>query len=384
MKIREKLSVLAVAMVGLCACSTDSANISGEFSACPEQSVYLERVATDGTISADSVVTNANGRFSMKVELPNGESALYNLRCQERNIPLIISAGEKLSVNSIPGLIDGYTVSGSPESALVKEIKNIMGFGSAKLDSMLTLYNETTSEAIKERINSDYVKEYYAIKRNQIEFIVNNSGTLAAIYALNQRLPNDETLFNGDNDIVYYRMVADEVAKNYPNSPYLKNLTNAIEHYDQQMEIVRMFNSAIEAGPAPFPELNIADMYGKKQSLTAHLGKLILVDFWSLADQEANFRNAELKTIYSEFKDKGFEIYQVSVDTSKPAWIETVQKQKLPWISVCDFQGGGSSSVQLYNVQNVPQNFLIDREGNIVARNAYGDNLRKEILKHIK
>lgn len=381
---KERLIILAAAMVGFCACSTDSATLSGEFAACADKNVYLEYVAADGSISADSVRTNANGRFDIKVALPDGETTLYNLRCEERNIPLIIAAGERVTVNSVPGLIDGYTVSGSAESALVKEIKNIMGFGSAKLDSLVTVYNETSSKALQERINKDYAKEYYAIKRKQIEFIVTHSGSLAAIYALNQRLPNDSVLFNGDNDIVYYRQVADEVAKNYPNSPYLKTLQQAIEQYDQQMEVVRMFNSAIEAGPAPFPELNLPDMFGKKQSLVANLGKVILIDFWTMGDQEANFRNAELKEIYEQYKDRGFEIYQISVDSSKPAWIELVQKQKLPWISVCDFMGAQSPAVQLYNVQNVPQNFLVDQEGNIVARNAYGANLRKELSKLIK
>ena len=381
---RENLIVLAAAMMGLCACSTDTANISGEFSACPEKSIYIEHIAADGAIAADSVVTNANGRFNIKVTLPAGEPTLYTLRCEERHVRRIISAGEKVVINSVPGLIDGYTVSGSAESALVKEIRNIMTFGSAKLDSMITVYNETTSKAIQERINSDYAKEYFAIKRNQIEFIVTNPGSLAAIYALNQRLPGDQTLFNGSNDIVYYRLVADSVAKNYPNSPYVKSLSKAIEQYDQQLEVLNMFESAIEAGPAPFPELSLPDMYGKKHNLTDNLGKVFLIDFWSLGDQEANFRNAELKNIYNEYKDKGFEIYQISVDTSKPAWIETVQKQKLPWISVCDFLGTASPAVQLYNIQTIPQSFLVDKQGNIVARNAYGDNLRKELSKLLK
>ena len=59
-------------------------------------------------------------------------------------------------------------------------------------------------------------------------------------------------------------------------------------------EDLNMFESAIKAGPAPFPELSLPDMYGKKQSLAANLGKVFLIDFWSLGDQEANFRNAVL------------------------------------------------------------------------------------------
>ena len=61
-----------------------------------------------------------------------------------------------------------------------------------------------------------------------------------------------------------------------------------------------------------------------------------------------------------------------------------MQKQKLPWVSVCDFKGAGSLAVQLFGITGVPQNFLFDREGNIVARNAYGDDLAKELKRLIK
>ena len=212
-----------------------------------------------------------------------------------------------------------------------------------------------------------------------------NAGSLAAIYALNQRIPGDQTLFGSNNDIVYFRLVAEEVAKNYPNSPYLAGLQATIGQYDKQMELMDKINEALAGEPANFPEIEMADMYGKKHSLTAvQEGKVLLLDFWSVSDATSVFRNAEFKELYEKYHDKGFEIYQVSVNTSKPSWVETVQNQKLPWISVCDFKGGSSTAVQLYGVSRVPQNFLIDRAGNIVAVNAYGDDLKKELAKLMK
>ena len=274
---------------------------------------------------------------------------------------------------------------GSPESALVREVKNILAFGVAKLDSLTNLYNQTTARNLQQILNREYAEQYLAIKRSQIEFIVKNAGSLAAIYALNQRLPGDQSLFGGEKDIVYFRLVADEVAKNYPTSPYLAGLKAAIDHYDRQVEFSNRINEALEAEPANFPELEMADMYGKKHSLTAiQEGKVLLLDFWTIGDENSNFRNAELKELYEKYHDKGFEIYQISVDSSKPAWIETVQRQKLPWISVCDFKGANSIAVQLYGIGSVPQNFLIDRNGNIVARNAYGDDLAGELRRLMK
>ena len=375
----KKVFILALITLSIYSCSNNKAQLAGEFAGKPNTTILLESVGTDGGSIVDSVKTNAAGRFNLRIALKEGQATLYTLRCDEQTVPLIVNAGEKIEVNSVPGLIDGYTVKGSEESALVKEIKNIMGFGVARLDSLRTLYNQTSSKSVLQHISKEFSKEYYAIKRQQIEFIVKNAGSLAAIYALNQRLPGDESLFNGHNDIVYYRLVADSVEQNYPSSPYLATLKAQIARYDQQAELLGKLDKALEEEPAAFPDLSVPDMYGKEQKLSALKGKVFLLDFWSVADQNATFHNAELKKVYEEYKEKGFEIYQVSVDTSKPVWVEIVQRHKLPWITVCDFQGAASQAVLLYGVQSVPQNFLFDAEGNIVARNIFGDKLSAKV-----
>lgn len=381
----KKYFATILCVVTLWGCNSHKVVLEGEFAACPNQNVVLESLSANGAMSADTVRTNANGEFKINVKLDGGEPSFYNLRCAERNIPLILSEGERVVVNSVPGLIDGYTVEGSKESALVREVKNIMGFGVARLDSLTTLYNQTSVKSLQQIINKEFANEYLDIKRKQIEFIVKNSGSLAAIYALNQRIPGDQVLFGGEKDIVYFRLVAEEVEKNYPTSPYLAGLKAAIAEYDNQMAFADKIEAALAAEPANFPEIEMPDMFGKKHSLTAiQKGKVLLLDFWSIADQNASFRNAELKELYAKYHDKGFEIYQVSVDTSKPAWIEIVQNQKLPWISVCDFKGVNSMAVQLFGITSIPQNYLFDKEGNIVAINAYGDDLAKELKQLMK
>ena len=377
----KKLIVILAAVATLCGCNNKSASIEGEFAACANKTVILESVYTSGNIVADTVTTNPNGGFKLKVKLPNGEATFYNLRCEERNIPLILAPGDKAVISSVPGLIDGYTVSGSEESALVREVKNIMAFGVAKLDSLATAYNQTSSRELQSAINKEYANTYLNIKRKQIEFVVTNSGSLAAIYALNQRLPGDEVLFNGEHDIVYFRQVAEGVQKNYPNSSYLASLKEGIQLYDNQVALNAKINEAMES-PAGFPEIALPDVTGKKQSLTAiQEGKVLFLDFWTILDENAPFRQAELRELYEKYHDKGFEIYQVSVDTAKPEWIQTVQNQKLPWISVCDFKGATSPAVMLYGVAAVPTSFLINKEGDIVAIGAYGDDLAKELAK---
>ena len=73
----------------------------------------------------------------------------------------------------------------------------------------------------------------------------------------------------------------------------------------------------------------------------------------------------------------------MAVDTSKALWIDAVQEQKLPWISVSDLLGEASPSLGAYNISKLPANFLIDREGNIVGKDLIGDELEAEIKKII-
>ena len=113
-------------------------------------------------------------------------------------------------------------------------------------------------------------------------------------------------------------------------------------------------------------------------------GKTFLLMFWSAEAGNANSINADLKHIYDRFADKGFEIYQVGIDTSKALWVNTVQEQHLPWISVCDLRGANSPVLGVYNVSELPASYLIDTNGNIVAKNIYGEQLAAALTELVK
>ena len=111
--------------------------------------------------------------------------------------------------------------------------------------------------------------------------------------------------------------------------------------------------------------------------------KVVLLDFWASWCRPCMGEMPYLLEAYANYHDKGFEIYQVGVDTSKALWVNTVQQQQLPWISVCDFQGQDSPAVGAYNVTALPTNYLIDRSGNIVGKDFSGQKLEDAIKKNI-
>lgn len=375
------MTAFAVALL-VTSCNKGDAKVSGRFAGSDSHTILLEQVTASGTTRVDSTTTNKKGGFSLRIKLPPTGATFYNLRVKdETTIPLLISPGEKIRINSYYGNPGSYTVEGSRESALIKELNDIMQLGAQKLDSLSELAFTSGVEIDKrQEYLHQYAKEYGRLKRDQIKFIITNSGTLASLYALHQRLPNDKTLFNGETDIVYYRLVADSVSKYYPSSPYVAALKSQINMADSSEEMTRLLCESMQ-NPASYPDISLPDMYGTIRKLSENNGKVILLDFWSAKHQASAIANAELKELYDEFSGQGFEIYQVSIDTSKQTWINAVQKQNIPWISVCDFKGLEGNAPRIYNITDTPANYLIDCSGEIVARNIPLDQLRSELTK---
>lgn len=371
MKRFTTLFALTVALL-LCSCRSSNVKISGRFVGTEAKTVYLEQVTPLAQSVIDSAALNAEGSYRFVLKTAPQSPTLYNILYNGERIPLFLSAGERLEVNSVGNIVRNYTVEGSRESELLRIFYQNFVTGAQELDKIALRFSDSSlSDEARDALKKEYTAAYYRIRREQLHFIVEHKASLAAIYALYQRLPGDTYLFNGDSDVVYYRTVAEAIEQSYPESPYLQSLLAEINRMDARLALT---SNITEAG---YPDLELSDIYGNKVRLSSLLGKVVLVDFWSAEVGNSNALNAELKEIYARYADAAtpFEVYQVAIDTSKPLWITTVQEQQLPWISVSDLRGQASPALGLYNVQKLPANFLIDKEGNLVARDLYGKQL---------
>lgn len=247
------------------ACSSDSARLRGHLIGLGDRYVYLERVDAGGGQNAmrhrqgmwngqqeaagpvwhvsvvDSALTAPSGRFRFRISVPDGQPTIFNLRANGRGassagivgpewrIPLLISAGECVNVMSFGNPERGYRVSGSPQSELVARVHSIMAGGTASLDSISRLFVMSPPD-MRWALSKAYSTEYYRIKRAQVQFIVDNSSSLAAVYALGERLPGENALVGGGSDIHYYRMVADSAGIRYPGSQYIVALNRSLEN----------------------------------------------------------------------------------------------------------------------------------------------------------
>ena len=359
-----------------CGCQSSKVKISGRFVGNDASKVYLEQLSPLSPSIVDSTVLAEDGSYEFRLKEVPPTPMLYNLIYNDERIPLLLAGGDRLTVSSVGSVVRNYTVEGSVESDLLRQFYQAFVAGAQQLDQLAARFADPElTEQERKELASEYTAEYYRIRREQLRFIIENKSSLAAVYALYQRLPGDAYLFNGDSDVVYYRTVAEALEQSYPESPYLQTLLAEITRMDARM------NLASRITEAEYPDLELMDIYGKKVRLSSLAGKVILLDFWSAELGTSNALNADLKEIYRKYADApvGFEVYQVAIDTSKPLWINAVQEQQLPWISVSDLRGRGSAALGLYNVQKLPTNFLIDKEGVIVARDIRGEELEKKL-----
>ncbi|TXH21814.1 MAG: AhpC/TSA family protein [Chitinophagaceae bacterium] len=136
--------------------------------------------------------------------------------------------------------------------------------------------------------------------------------------------------------------------------------------------------TAIGAKAADF---TVASLDGKNVSLADYKGRYVLLDFWSSNCVPCRRENPNIIKNYNKFKSEKFEIIGVSVDTDREAWKKAIEKDKLPWIQLSDLKGWKSEVAVKYNVNALPANFLIDPDGNIIAKNLKGKELQSYLSK---
>jgi thiol-disulfide isomerase/thioredoxin len=132
-----------------------------------------------------------------------------------------------------------------------------------------------------------------------------------------------------------------------------------------------------------FADFEQPDPTGKKIRLSSLKGKYILIDFWASWCGPCRAENPALLETYQAYKDKGFIILGVSLDDNKTYWLNALKQDKLEWENVSDLRGDKNRAALIYGITGIPDNFLIDDKGTIIARNLHGEKLKEKLRELI-
>jgi peroxiredoxin len=128
------------------------------------------------------------------------------------------------------------------------------------------------------------------------------------------------------------------------------------------------------------PDFSLADPDGNQVKLSSKIGsKLLLIDFWASWCEPCRMENPNVVKIYNEFHKAGFDVFGVSLDRNKDAWVKAISDDKLTWAHVSDLKFWNNEVAKLYAVNSIPSNFLLDETGKIIGRNLRGEDLYKKV-----
>ena len=161
---------------------------------------------------------------------------------------------------------------------------------------------------------------------------------------------------------------------NLVHNPYtMKHLTTLL------LLFISLAANAQNKKGKPLPEISLPNPLGTEVAVSTLKGKVVLVDFWASWCRPCRMNNPKLVDVYARFKEKGFEIYAISIDENKGAWMAAVAEDKMFWTNVVDTKGWRSTVLSSFNVEAIPSNLLIDKKGMIRAYDIAAEDLDKAI-----
>ena len=354
----NKTILVALTAIVAAACS-HTAKIEGVIDGAASSDVVVKMLDLNKYQVLDTVKTDEQGRFSYKVEIEEGQPEfVYLFDGDKRIASLLLNNGDEVSVKA--DTLGNVSLEGSEESVKLMEIeKNFADVKATMMALSQSLANASEDEAaqIRAELSQTYI-DYY---RSCLKYIMQNSRSMTVVSVLYQSFSESFPVFSQAVDALHFKNIADSLELSYPNSRYVHALRKDAEKRMSQMELMARISNA---DAVDFLDIELPNQNGQKVKLSDVHKEVTLIYFWTASDPAQKMFNLDtLLPVYEKYHDKGFEIYQVSLDVDNGMWARVIKEQKLPWTNVSDISAGASRYVMAYNLSTLPSAFLVGGNG---------------------
>ncbi len=348
--------------------------------------ILLYEFKDEKPIAIDSLTIDNSGTF--KFVIPMKGYGFYGIGENFNQAALVlVKGGDALNLKgTLASWNLNFEVEGSDETKTLTEYyKKRYDFG-VKMQELQVQANQIVvgDEQAKASIQASSDSLIAEFENYKYDYINKNINSPAVYIAF-------ADIYDLEKDYELLVSIEATMTKNMPGSSFAKQVSDKVKQgkammeekasYEEQTKIMeaQMLTAGIGVG-LPAPEISLPNPTGKNITLSSLKGKVVLLDFWASWCKPCRMENPAVVKLYNQYKDKGFTIYSVSFDDQKENWTAAIQADGLVWPNhVSDLKGWQSAAGATYMVQSIPQTFLIDTDGKIIAVGLRSEELAEKL-----
>lgn len=355
---------LAVLVALMCSCNSNKFKVSGTVEGAGDTTtLFLETSVNGNWLFVDSVVTS-DGKFAFSEDAPEYPN-IYRLGYRDKSIYFPIDSIDNIEIKtSIKKFDEDYTLAGSDNAVKMMNIDRQASAFAKKGDTSSDAFNKWKDE----------------LSRN----LVKDPAGIVSFYLINKFI-GDKPLFDplDKKDFKIIGAVTNAFANFRPNDPRTGYMVDNFKLRLSQRRSENAPRDTLVATEASLIDIKLQDKKGKMQSLqeVASHGNVVVLNFTMQSQSFSPSLNRLLNEMYTKYKSRGFEIFQVSLDDNEAQWMQAVAS--LPWIVMRDPNGEYSTYAGAYNITSIPAVFIIGRNGEIVERVANIEQLETSLTKYM-
>lgn len=340
---------------------TGKVNITGKLVNYPDGHVILSAYNNEGTTTLDTIQLKNNGKFEYELVLEGPNFYELNL-FDTKVIRLALFHEDAYVAHDFES--EATIIEGSKDSQLLQKIDDITLVYQEEINSLNDEYYEVMADRDQVAIRAIQDKAMQLETNHSArvkETIDEMEGSFAALAGLG--------MLNPRNDFHYLDSVVQVLYNRYPDM-------KMISSWKQELDELR----ALSIGQ-PAPEISLPNPAGETVSLSDFRGKYVLVDFWAGWCKPCRDENPNVVRLYEKYKDKGFEVFGVSLDRTREMWLRAIEEDKLEWTQVSDLKYFNSEAASIYQINAIPATYMIGPDGNILAKDLRGVSLENKLAE---
>ncbi len=340
--------------------------LSGKVGFPQQGEIYIQEIRQDGNAKRDTIRLRKDYSFAKRLHLT--EAGFYNVNFYNRQSINIMLYKSNVELNVDGNNQQGFVqIKGSPDHDLISQVQVMMNQaqGGPEMMALQAEFEKAVAANDNQKVAMLQNKAYLLMENGKAQLVALLKQQPASLALFN--LLQDPNLVDKDNNLDLFVQSAEKFKKDWPTSPFTKELVAITE----KIKVTAVGQLA--------PEIALPNQSGQIVKLSSLRGKYVLIDFWAKWCGPCRKENPNVVRAYHRFKSKGFEVFGVSLDRNKQDWMQAIQEDGLVWTQVSDLQYFNSQAARDYNIQAIPFSILLDKDGKIIAKNLRGAALEQKL-----